>query len=323
MVDRTHDSNKICWILTEGHAGMEGQCVGLAESLGLVPVIKRVQVPAPWKYLPARWWPSPLAMADVSTPLAAPWPDILISCGRRSAAAAAEIKYLNSRTVSIHIQVPPLPPESYDAVIVPEHDSLRGPNVIVMRGSLHRLSDQKLKEAAEIFSGQFEKFSSPRIGVLVGGSTKRQKFTEALAKDFAEKITEARKGLKEASLLLTPSRRTGEKNKDILRKVLGGPDAFIWNGKGENPYFGIMALSDFLIVTSDSVNMLSEACYTGNPVYIYDVPGGSRRLRKFQESLIRDGYARQFEGVLLPFTPPRLDEMKNISEILRDRYDLL
>lgn len=302
---------------------MEGQCIGLAENLGLTPVIKRLSPKAPWIWLPARLWPNPVSMAAPETPLTPPWPDILISCGRRSAAAAAEIKRQSGKaTLSIHLQVPPLPAQSFDAVIVPEHDNFRGQNVITMRGSLHRLTQEKLQDSAKTFTPLFKDFGNPRIGVLVGGSNKRQDFTPALTRDLASKLHAAQRALPGSSLLLTPSRRTGKENEQILRDTLREPDSFIWDGSGENPYFGIMALADFLVVTSDSANMVSEACYTGKPVYIYALPGGSRRLQSFIAKLIAEGYARPFEGTLEPFAPPRLDEMTQVVSTLKNRYAL-
>lgn len=323
MVDTNPNAAKTCWVLTEGHAGMEGQCIGLAEKLGLTPFVKRVKIKPLWKYLPARFWPNPVSIAAPETPLTAPWPDILISCGRRSAAAAAQIKRLNPKTLSIHIQVPPLPAKSYDTVIVPEHDALRGLNVLVMRGSLHKLTEEKLSAAKQQFAPAFAQYTAPLIGVLVGGSTKRQKFTSRLAQDLAQKLKSAADSTPGASILLTPSRRTGVENIKILSEALAGPDTFIWDSTGENPYFGILALADYLIVTSDSANMISEACFTGKPVYIFDLPGGSKRLRRFHEKLVLDGYARMFNGALQPFAPPRLDEMTEIAKKLRGQYNWL
>ena len=302
---------------------MEGQCIGLAENLGLTPVIKRVSPKAPWIWLPARLWPNPVSMAAPETPLTPPWPDILISCGRRSAAAAAEIKRQSGKaTLSIHLQVPPLPAQSFDAVIVPEHDNFHGPNVITMRGSLHRLTEQKLEDAAKTFTPLFKDCGKPRIGVLVGGSNKRQDFTPALARDLATKLHAAQLALPGSSLLLTPSRRTGKENEKILREVLSGKQNFIWDGSGENPYFGIMALSDILVVTSDSANMVSEACYTGKPVYIFRLPGGSKRLQSFIDSLLAEGYARTFEHNLEPFEPHRLDEMTAVVKKINIKLEL-
>lgn len=314
---------RTCWVLTEGHAGMEGQCLGLAENIGLTPQIKRVSPKAPWIWLPARLWPNPLGMAAPETPLTPPWPDVLISCGRRSAAAAAAIKRQSGKaTLAIHLQRPPLPPQSFDAIIVPEHDNYSGPNVMTMRGSLHRLTDEKLEQARAAFAPRFAALGNPKIGVLVGGSNKRQDFTPALARDFAGKLHTAQQALPGSSLLLTPSRRTGKENESILREALSGTHNFIWDGTGENPYFGIMALADHLVVTGDSVNMVSEACFTGKPVYIYLLPGGSKRLQSFTSKLIAEGFARPFAGALEPFAPPRLDEMAAVVKTIKDRFGL-
>ena len=89
-----------------------------------------------------------------------------------------------------------------------------------------------------------------------------------------------------ASLLVTSSRRTGKENTDALKSALTGAPAFVWDGEGENPYFGILGLCDYLVVTADSVNMISEACASGRPVYIYDLPGGSRKSARFRAALL-------------------------------------
>ena len=302
---------------------MENQCIGLAENLGLSYEIKHVEVGAPWKYLPVRYWPNPLSFAKKDTPLSPPWPDVLISCGRRSVATAAAIKKKNgNKTFAIHLQVPHVPLDWFDVVIVPEHDNLNGDNVIIMRGSLHRLTQEKLADAKKDFAEKFEKFKSPKIGVLVGGSNKRQDFTTAEAEILAERLKMAIKNLDGASILMTPSRRTGKENIRILKNALKDVPGFMWMGKGENPYFGIMAHADILVVTSDSVNMVSEACYTGKPVYIYPIPGGSPRLISFNDKLVDDGYAKRLETTLIPFTPPILDEMGRVSNILKEKYDI-
>ena len=78
-----------CWAVTEGFAGMESQCVGLAEAVGLRCAIKRVRSPRMLlKYLPPSLWPNPLSRTLENAPLAPPWPDVLISSGRGSVAAA-------------------------------------------------------------------------------------------------------------------------------------------------------------------------------------------------------------------------------------------
>ena len=86
-----------CWALTEGFAGMESQCVGLAEALSLRCALKRVRRPRmPLKYLPPRLWPNPLSRAVEEEVLAPPWPDVLISSGRGSVAAALAVRRVSA-----------------------------------------------------------------------------------------------------------------------------------------------------------------------------------------------------------------------------------
>src|SRR3546814_9290061 len=92
----------------------------------------------------------------------------------------------------------------------------------------------------------------------------------------------------------TPSRRTGRRNEEILRRGRAGLPAEIWDGDGENPYFGILALADHVVVTGDSVNMVSEAASTGKPVHVVHLQGSSAKRSEEHtselQSLMRISY---------------------------------
>jgi mitochondrial fission protein ELM1 len=122
-----------------------------------------------------------------------------------------------------------------------------------------------------------------------------------------------------ASLLVTPSRRTGKETIAALKSALTGAPAFVWDGEGENPYFGILGLSDYLVVTVDSVNMISEACASGKPVYVYDLPGGSQKSSRFRDALFARGLARNFEIPLVPYPAEPLNEMQAVVRAVEDR----
>src|SRR3546814_15097915 len=92
-------------------------------------------------------------------------------------------------------------------------------------------------------------------------------------------------------LMITPSRRTGRRNEEILRRALAGLPAEIWDGDGENPYFGILALADHVVVTGDSVNMVSEAASTGQPVHVVHLQGSSAKLPRLPAALVPPGRA--------------------------------
>ena len=72
----------------------------------------------------------------------------------------------------------------------------------------------------------------------------------------------------------------------------------LWSGEGENPYFAMLGLADYILVTSDSASMVSEACATGKPVHIIDLEGGNERFTKFHDGLRNEGITRPFTGAL-------------------------
>jgi hypothetical protein len=122
-----------------------------------------------------------------------------------------------------------------------------------------------------------------------------------------------------AGLMVTPSRRTGADNEAILRNRLSGLPAELWDGTGENPYFGYLGLADAVVVTCDSVSMTSEACSTGKPTYVIELEGGSPKFRAFHDGLYQDGITRRFDGTLDLWTPPTLDDTEQVAEELRRR----
>lgn len=304
-----------CWIINEGHAGMENQCIGLAQALGVTYDIRRVKPRLPWRLLPPRWWPNPLAALD--RPATPPWPDLVISCGRRSVAAAMAVRRASGAR-AIHIQDPHVPPSRFDVIIVPEHDALRAPNVIVTRGAMHHVTPEKLAQAGAHFAPRFTHLPRPLISVMVGGSNRRQDYTDAIATDLARKLAEAARA-SGGSIALTPSRRTDPRTVALLAEGLRDTPRYLWNREGENPYFGLLALADAIVVTSDSVSMMTEACITGKPVYLHLIPGGSNRLRRFREGLLSGGYARLFTGELPAWQPNILHETADVAADIRRR----
>src|ERR1700723_80340 len=128
-----------CWVVTDGKSGMENQCLGLAEALGITPIVKRVKLRFPWRPL-APYLRTGLghAFSAKGDPVAPPWPDLLIATGRLSVPAALYIKQQNPKTFAVQLQDPAIHPRHFDLVVAPEHDRLQGPNVISTRGGLHR-----------------------------------------------------------------------------------------------------------------------------------------------------------------------------------------
>jgi len=299
---------------------MENQCVGLAEAIGVRCETKHVRrPPLPLAYLPPQLWPNPLGNTADGTRLAPPWPNLLISSGRGSVAATLAIrKASKGKTFTVHIQRPYVRFSRFDLVVMPLHDSLRGRNVLVARTALHRVTSERLFEAGQRFKGALAHLPHPVISVLVGGSNRHQTFSPELMYRFARELKQAANACR-GSLAVTPSRRTGRENERILRKHLLSVPTFFWDGTGENPYLGLLALSDVIVVTSDSVSMASEASATGKPVYIFEVEGKGRKLSEFHRTLMQDGVARPFAGTIQHWSYRPPDETRRIAAQVRDR----
>jgi hypothetical protein len=308
-----------CWVMTDGKAGMEVQCVGLAEALGFEPRIKRIQVTKPWRWLPPQLVPNPLgAIGPKRDSLAPPWPGVLIASGRQTVAPAMAIRRASGgATFTVQIQNPVVAPDSFDVVVAPRHDRLQGANVIETTGGLNRITEARLSAAAATFGPVFAHLPRPLVAVALGGSNRAYRFTPAIAQRLGEDLARLCRDAG-AGLLVTASRRTGPKVMTMLRAALEGCAAEIWDGTGDNPYYGYLALADAFVVTGDSVNMVCEAATTGKPVYVIDLKGGSAKFAHFHQILRESGVTRSFAGRLEHWSyPPLRDTETTAAEIRR------
>jgi mitochondrial fission protein ELM1 len=315
------NSQVTCWVVTDGKAGMENQCLGLAEALNLNPVIKRIKLRSPWRELsPFLRLGLPYAFSGDGDPVALPFPDLLIATGRHSIPASLyarrETLAARTRTLTVQLQNPVIDPSRFDLVVVPRHDGLTGPNVMTTRGALHRVTPEMLKREAEKFLPTVAHLPSPRIAVLIGGSNAVYHLTPREIVPLTQQLASLVKE-KGGSLMITPSRRTGAENLSILQSGLKDSPAYIWDGQGDNPYYGMLGLADIILVTCDSVNMVSEACTTGKPVYVIDLAGGSDKFRRFHQSMRDDGLTRPFTGSLEPYSYEPLNDVGMVADRIR------
>jgi mitochondrial fission protein ELM1 len=310
-------------VLSDGKAGGEAQSLGLAEALGLAPEIKRIEVRAPWRWLPPAVWPKSLwTLAPRGARLAPPWPGILIACGRLTAAAALAVcRASGGASFTIQIQDAKIAPRHFDLVVVPQHDRVRGANVLTTHGALNRATPQRLAVAAARLAPQLAHLPRPRIAVLIGGTSKAHRLTPHTVRDLAAQLAALARD-QGAGLMVTASRRTGEENESALRAALAEVPGVFWDGRGENPYFGYLGLADAVVVTADSVTMISEAAATGKPVHVAALEGGSAKFRRFHAAMQEAGVTRPFSGRLEDWRYEPLDEAARIAAEVRRRLEL-
>lgn len=304
-------------ILTQSYAGLRAQAEGLAEAAGLSASYHAVGPRGVWRHVPASWWPNGMACATI-VPTLPDVPDIAVGCGGKAAAVVAALRLRGTRTVAV--QNPRMDIRRFDVVVVARHDRVTGPNVVVTRTALHRVTDERLAAAAAAWRLRLAALPRPLVAVLVGGSNRRLRLDRRIAEQMTAKLEIMIRNTG-AGVILTTSRRTPPDVLPIFRR-LESHGAWIWSGDGENPYFGMLALADLLVVTADSISMVSEAVATTAPVLVQELPGRSRRISVFLDGLRREDRIRSFEGRLDLWPVAPLNDTPEAGKEVRGRLGL-
>lgn len=324
----------LIWVLKDERPGTASQCLGVAEALGLPYEVKFLTYGALGRL------PNVLLGASLSGltsncrfQFQPPWPDIVISAGRRAGAVARFIKRQSGGASYLaQIMYPGASVAAdFDFIAVPNHDAYQASdNDYSFTGAPHSFTAQTFAEAKAAWQGTFSAFESPRIGLIMGGATKRRKFTFDMALRLGHQVGDLMTNW-EASLLMTTSPRTGEAAEAVLEGLADKGEEphylYRWGSdQEENPYLGILATADILVVTGDSVSMCSEACGTGKQVYIFAPDGfvSSKHARLHQE-LYDKSHAKNLdlaEATDRDWKPLPLNAASDISQEIKKKLGL-
>lgn len=316
----------LIWVLADDRAGNVAQALGVAEALHRPFVTKDV------RYTPLARLPNIVTGARLLglTPetrmgLTPPWPDVVISAGRRTAPVARWIKRQRTPApVLVHLMNPGRAGAAeFDLIATPRHDCVipsgDAANVMRITGAPHRLTATRLSSAADVWAARLAGLPRPYITLIVGGATHSRPFPTALAADLGRRVHRMAQEVG-GTVLLASSRRTGRDAEQALLAAIPEPRrAFLWSEGGDNPYFGFLALADAIVVTGDSVSMCSEACATPAPVHIFAPEGmvAAKHARLHQE-LYGLGLARPFNGRFEDGTHPALNAATDVARAVDD-----
>lgn len=240
-------------------------------------------------------------------------PDIVISCG----SSVAPVNYIISKenvAKSITIMRPSfLSTNRFDLVVMSRHDLPPGrKNVVAIEGALNLINADYLKEQADNLTNRVSLNKKAALGVLIGGDSKDFHLSESLIKELSVQLKNSVKEL-DAELLLTTSRRTPLAAEHLLKEEFADHPRckllVIANEKNiPQAVGGILALSKIIIVSPESISMISEAVNSGKYVVVIDSPDISRKHRRFLDLFAENKY-------IYPVKPADLSE--KIKEIWR------
>jgi mitochondrial fission protein ELM1 len=240
----------------------------------------------------------------------------VITSGRSAIPIAFGIKRASGgETKLVNVQDPGYFRSRFDLIIVPDHDSLAGPNIMSTVGALGRVTPARLAAAKAAFEPALSHLPRPRVAVLIGGANANFQTPAAVSGRIGQAL--ARLAAEGAGLMVTFSRRSGPDMERIIRGALAGSDVVIWDGAGDNPYFAYLAFADHIIATEDSASMVSEAATTGKPISILELEGGSPKFGRFHAAMRARGVTRPFTGVVEDWTYPAFDETERAAVAVR------
>jgi len=290
------------WALTTGEAGMRTQTRGLARAVADDTIEKVVLARPPWRGLPS----GRLILRGLepqSDRIAPPWPDLIVSSGRRSALIAREARRrAKGAPLLVHVQDPRAAAGDFDLIVAMDHDDVQGPNVVRVATALHDVTPERLASAAEIWRRPLARLPRPLTGVILGGPAGRAPFGREEGRALLAGVLEL-KAQSRGGVAVVPSRRTPDEVLTLFAEAGDrDPHLWVWRREGENPYLGVLALADRLVVTGDSVSMVSEALATPHPVEVF-TPRLRRRHEAFVRGLAARGLVRLFDGAWTEPTP--------------------
>ena len=302
-------------LLTQGMHGMVSQVEGLAKALGLSYKHQTIKLKTFWNLIPPKF--TPISENLVKNKFVCD-SKIIISCGRKSVIPSIALKKrLGKEIFTIHIQNPKVSFNHFDLIISPEHDDIKGDNVITTTGAIHYLTKKEIKENLNYLGLQLEK--KKLVAFIIGGPNKYYAYTEESIHQTFNKMKTLFTPDK-YKIIVIPSYRTPEK---IIKKAY---DTFNFNHHvvkevDKKAYLSALAISDHIVVTCDSTSMISEAAVTGKRVYIAMMKSikNNYRFKKFYSKLNNLGITKELKDNVDTWSYEQLNEVDRIAPLIKSK----
>jgi mitochondrial fission protein ELM1 len=298
-------------LLTEGMHGMISQVEGLAKALDLDFIHEKIELNNFWKLFPPKL--TPVQNFVFKNKINSEF-DIVISCGRKSVIPSIYLKKkFKSKIMNIHIQEPKVSLDNFDFVVVPEHDGLKGSNVITSKGAVHYLTNSELDENENYLKSRIST-KKKIVTLILGGPNRYYDYNNQVIDNLFSKIEQ--NFLKSNyQLIIVPSMRTPqhliEKAKDYF-----DTDQIVIPDVDKKAYLSSLKISDHIVVTCDSTSMISEAAITGKPIYVAQMPAikNNQRFKSFFNLFESLNIIKELNNSVESWTYTKLNETKKIAD---------
>ena len=302
-------------LLTEGMHGMISQVEGLAKALDLDFMHERIELNNFWKLIPPKL--TPIQSFVFKNKIKQNF-NIIISCGRKSVIPSIYLKKkFKNKIMNIHIQDPKVSLDNFDFIVAPEHDGLKGKNILTSKGAIHYLRNNELNENENYLKPKINK--EKIVTLIVGGPNKYYNYNNNIIDEIFLKI---KKNFidKDYQLIFIPSMRTPQNIIDRANDTFDNNQIIITN-VDKKAYLSSLKLAKHIVVTCDSISMISEAAMTGKPIYIAQMMTVKKndRFKKFFDLFKSLNIAKDLEDSLDEWSYEKLNETDKISRYIKEQ----
>ena len=303
-------------LLTEGMHGMISQVEGLAKALDLEFIHEKIEINNFWKLLPPKI--TPITNFVFQNQLNYEF-NIVISCGRKSVIPSIYLKNkLKNKIMNIHIQDPKVSLKNFDFVVVPEHDKIKGENVLTSKGAIHYLTIDELDQNENYLKKRINT-QKKIVSFIIGGPNKYYDYNEKAVDEIFFKIKNNFLQ-KNYQLIVIPSIRTP---KNIIQKTQSyfDKDQIIIPNVDKKAYLSSLKLADHIVVMCDSTSMISEAAITGKPIYVAQMPSikNNKRFKEFFNLFESLKIIKNLDNTVENWDYQKLNEINRISGYIKDK----
>ena len=304
-------------LLTQGMHGMISQVEGLAKALDIDFTHHTVELNNFWKLIPPKLTPisqrvyKKINQTDF---------DLIISCGRKSVIPSIHLKKNSKKKIlNIHIQDPKVNFSHFDFIVAPEHDFIRGQNVINTKGAIHYLTDGEIIKNKDYLSSFIKKDQRKICSLILGGPTKYYEYSSENLKNIFSNLNNFLKK-NDFQLIVIPSMRT-PKNSINFAKDYFGKNHTIIDNVDKKAYLSALSISESIVVTCDSSSMISEAALTGKPIYVANIlpKKNDRRLQEFRNLFRKLNIIRNLGELEENWSYQKLDETNRVAKIIKQK----
>jgi len=307
-------------LLTQGMHGMISQVEGLAKALDIDFTHHTVELNNFWKMVPPKVTP---ISQSVYKKIDHENFDVIISCGRKSVIPSIHLKNnSNKKVFNIHIQDPKVDLKHFDFIVAPEHDSIKGQNVISTKGAIHYLTENEINENKDYLNSFIKKDERIIWTLIMGGPTKYYDYS---TKNIKEIFTTLSKLSKEHNfqLVIIPSMRTPTNIIQYANDYFGDDHTVIMD-VDKKAYLSALAIAQNIIVTCDSSSMVSEAALTGKPIYVASIlpKKNDKRFQKFRNLFRELNIIKNLGEEIEDWNYEKLDETNRVANIIKQKINL-